>query len=244
MVVKKKMEQVSPKIGFAVIGDEVLLGEVADENLTWAAERLFALGADLRYSCVLPDDLPFMVAHLMWMKETFDWVITTGGIGATHDDLTRQAVAELFEVPLVEFPEAVSIFEVKLGSPLPEKVRELAMIPEGAELVHSTETAAPGFILENLIVLPGIPRLVRAMFPAIADRLRGEKTYRAEMVTKKFESEIADFLGETQEKYPEVKIGSYPVMGNAGHRVRLVLRSRSPEYLDGAMNHLRGRIDG
>ena len=244
MVLKKQMKKTSPKIGFAVIGDEILMGEVADENLTYAAERLFALGADLRYSCVLPDDLPFMVAHLMWMKETFDWVITTGGIGATHDDLTRQAVAELFEVPLVEFPEAVSIFEVKLGSPLPEKVRELAMIPEGAELVHSTETAAPGFILENLIVLPGIPRLVRAMFPAIADRLRGEKTYRAEMVTKKFESEIADFLGETQEKYPEVKIGSYPVMGNAGHRVRLVLRSRSPEYLDGAMNHLRGRIDG
>jgi molybdenum cofactor synthesis domain-containing protein len=238
------MDKVSTTVGMAVIGDEILLGEVADENLTWAAERLFALGADLRYSCVLPDDLPFMVTHLKWMKDTFDWVITTGGIGATHDDLTRQAVAELFQIPLVEFPEAVSIFEDKLGSPLPERVRELAMIPEGAELVHSKETSAPGFILENLIVLPGIPRLVRSMFPSIEDRLRGEKIYRAEMVTKSFESEIADFLRETQEKYPEVKIGSYPVMGNAGHRVRLVLRSKSQEYLTGAMNHLRGRIDG
>ncbi|TNF45199.1 competence/damage-inducible protein A [bacterium] len=153
-------------------------------------------------------------------------------------------MADLFQVPLVEFPEAVRIFEDKLGTPLPERVRELAMIPEGAELVLSTETAAPGFILSNLIVLPGIPRLVRSMFPSIENRLRGEKIYRTEMVTKRFESEIADFLGETQEKYPEVKIGSYPVMGKAGHRVRLVLRSRSQVYLDGAIEYLRGRIDG
>jgi molybdopterin-biosynthesis enzyme MoeA-like protein len=118
------------------------------------------------------------------------------------------------------------------------------MIPEGAELVHSIETAAPGFILENVIVLPGIPRLVRSMFPIFEDRLKGNKIYRAEMLTKRFESEIAEFLSETQEKFSEVKIGSYPVMGDVGHRVRLILRSRSQEYLDEAMNHLRGRIDG
>lgn len=238
------MTKPSPTVALAIIGDEVLLGEVADENLNWAAGRLFDIGADLRYSCVLPDDLPFMLDHLAWMKDNFDWIITTGGIGATHDDVTRQAVAELFRVPLVEFSEAVSLFEGRLGVPLPDRVRELAMIPEGAQLVYGSEGAAPGFILANLIVLPGIPRLVRSMFPSFEDRLRGEKIHRGELLTERFESEIADVLSEAQGLYPEVKIGSYPVKGDAGHRVRLVLRSRSPHYLDGAMNHLKGRIEG
>jgi len=234
----------SPTIGIAVIGDEILLGEVADENLNWAASRLFELGADLRYSCVLPDDLPFMLTQMKWMKDTFDWVITTGGIGATHDDMTRQMVAELFQVPLVEYPDAVRIFEEKLGSPLPGRIRDLVMIPEGAKLVYGPKMAAPGFIMGNVIVLPGIPKLVRSMFPSFEDRLRGERIHRDEMVTKKFESEIADLLDKAQELFPDVKIGSYPVTGNAGHRVRLVLRSRSREHLDDAMKHLKGRIEG
>ena len=238
------MKKASPTVGLGVIGDEVLLGEVADENLTWVAKRLFILGAELEYSCVLPDDLAFMSKHLKWMKGTFDWVITTGGIGATHDDVTRQAVAEIFQVPLEEYHQAVRVFEEKLGSPLPGKVRDLAMIPAGAELVYCDETAAPGFIIGNLIALPGIPRLVRSLFPAFEGRLRGEELHRTEMTTNRFESQIAGLLDETQNKFPNVKIGSYPVMGNAGHRVRLVLRSRSPEDLEEAVNHLKGRLDG
>ncbi len=88
-------------VGLAVIGDEVLLGEVKDRNISIVSQEVFRLGADLSYACVLPDDPEFMFEQLTWMKERFDWVVTTGGIGATHDDLTKQVVCKIVGGSLV-----------------------------------------------------------------------------------------------------------------------------------------------
>ena len=230
-------------VSLAVIGDEVLLGEVNDLNINIVSREVFRLGADLSYACVLPDDPEFMFEHLVWMKERFDWVVTTGGIGATHDDLTKQVVSRIVGKPLVEAPEAIVALEKRIGSPLPGRVRELALVPEGAELITNKLTAAPGFMVENLIVLPGIPRLVEAMIGVLETHLIG-KTFHTEVVlTMLRESEVAHDLDHIQTKYPSVKIGSYPEMEASDHKVKIVLRSRDSDALQEARSRLLERIE-
>lgn len=230
------------KVALAVIGDEVLLGEVKDLNISIVSREVFRLGADLSYACVLPDDPEFMFEQLTWMKERFDWVVTTGGIGATHDDLTKQVVCRMVGGSLVEAPEAIEALENRIGSPLPDRVRELALVPEGAELVTNERTAAPGFMVENLLVLPGIPSLVESMVGVLETKLSGRAFHTEVILTMLRESEVAHSLEFVQAKYPSVKIGSYPEMEAADHRVKIIMRTRDPDSLREAKNMLLERI--
>jgi len=229
-------------VALAVIGDEVLLGEVKDRNISIVSQEVFRLGADLSYACVLPDDPEFMFEQLTWIKERFDWVVTTGGIGATHDDLTKQVVCKIVGGSLVEAPEVIQALENRIGSPLPDKVKELALVPEGAELVTNDLTAAPGFMVENILVLPGIPSLVESMIGVLETKLSGKAFHTEVVLTKLRESEVAHSLEFVQAKYSSVKIGSYPEMEAADHRVKIVLRSRDPDSLREAKSMLLERI--
>jgi len=230
-------------VALAVIGDEVLLGEVKDRNISIVSREVFRLGADFSYACVLPDDPEFMIEHLTWMMQRFEWVVTTGGIGATHDDLTKQVVSQIVGRPLVEATSAILALENRIGSPLPDRVRELALVPEGAQLVTNELTAAPGFIVENLLVLPGIPSLVESMIGVLAKKLSGVIFHTDVVHTMLRESEIAHDLDLVQAKYPSVKIGSYPKMEAADYRVKIALRSRDPELLGDAKSMLLKRIE-
>lgn len=230
------------KVALAVIGDEVLLGEVTDKNIKLVSQEVFRLGAELSYACVLPDDEQFLVEHLGWMMGRYDWVITTGGIGATHDDLTKKIVSQLTDTPLVAAPEAVTALEVRLGAPLSDKLMELAMVPEGSELITNELTAAPGFIIQNLIVLPGIPRLVESMLEVLSGRVKGAEFFTETVLTSLGESQIANSMEEVQGLFPQVKIGSYPRIGPDGPRVRIVLRSRDAVALEQAVALLNERI--
>lgn len=229
-------------VSLAVIGDEVLLGEVKDQNISIVSREVFRLGAEFGYAAVLPDDPQFIFDHLVWMKGKFDWVVTTGGIGSTHDDVTKEVICRIFQRDLVEAPEAVRALEGRIGSPLPERVRELAMVPEGAELITNALTAAPGFSIRNLIVLPGIPGLVEAMIGALGEKLTGSVFYTSTILTMLRESEVAHHLEEVQSAFPMVKVGSYPEMEAGGHRVRIVLRSRDGSDLKKAHAALLERI--
>jgi molybdenum cofactor synthesis domain-containing protein len=230
-------------VGLAVIGDEVLLGEVKDRNISTVSQEVFRLGAELSYACVLPDDPEFMFEHLTWMKERFDWVVTTGGIGATHDDLTKQVVSRIAGTPLVEAPEAIAALENRIGSPLPSRIRELALVPEGAELITNELTAAPGFIVENILVLPGIPKLVESMIGVLETKLDGV-AFKTEVVrTMLKESEIAHHLEAVLDAYPAVKIGSYPQMEATDHRVKIAMRSRDEGSLSEAKSMLLKKIE-
>jgi molybdenum cofactor synthesis domain-containing protein len=218
--------ETAQRVAVAIIGDEVLLGEVAEGNLRLLACGIARAGADLAYAAVLPDRMDFLVGHLRWMTDAFDLVIATGGIGPTHDDLTRQAAAAVFGLPLAEHPEAVRAMEKGCGVPLREKTREMALLPAGSSLIPNPVTHAPGFTVENLVVLPGIPELVRAMVPALQPLLAGKPVLREEILTTRTESEIAAAFGALAREFPQVKMGSYPALHRDGHRVRLVLRSR------------------
>ena len=230
-------------VALAVIGDEVLLGEVQDRNIYIVSREVFRLGANLSYTCVIPDDPQFMFEHLSWMKDRYDWVVTTGGIGATHDDLTKQVVSRIVGKSLIEAPEAILALEKRIGSPLSEKIRELALVPEGAELVTNKLTAAPGFIVENLLVLPGIPHLVEAMIGVLGTKVSGKTFHTQTVRTMLRESEVALSLEDIQKKYAAVKIGSYPEMEASDHRVKIVLRSRDPDVLQRAKNQLLESVE-
>jgi molybdenum cofactor synthesis domain-containing protein len=233
------------QVALAVIGDEVLLGEVKDRNIELVSQELFRLGADLVYACVLPDEEQFLVEHLSWMKDRYDWVITTGGIGATHDDLTKGVISRITGNELVVAPEAVLALEDRLGAPLPDKIMELAMVPEGAELITNELTAAPAFIIANFIVLPGIPRLVQSMLGVLETKVNGSEFFFETIVTPRRESEIAHAMEKVQGGFPDVKVGSYPrIASDGGPRVKIVLRSRNRDELDKAVSVLKGRIGG
>jgi molybdenum cofactor synthesis domain-containing protein len=227
------------KVGLAVIGDEVLLGEIADKNVNLIASEIARIGADLVYACILPDDLDFLVRHLSWMMAEFDWIVSTGGIGTTHDDLTRDALSIVTDKSLQQNEEALRFLANRMGGPVPERLRKLAMVPEGAQLVESPQYGAPGFTIDNIIVLPGIPKLVGSMVSVLEKKLGGVPALRKEIKTKLSESRIAQYLERIQEKNTDVKIGSYPQTGRTDYRVRIVLRSRNAEALRQAEKQLR-----
>jgi molybdenum cofactor synthesis domain-containing protein len=219
------------RVGLAVIGDEVLLGEVADENVHLIARELARIGADLVYVSILPDDHTFLVRHISWMMAEFDWVVSTGGIGTTHDDLTREAVSAIVGRELKEDPGIIRYLEGRAGAPVPDRLRRLAVIPEGARKVESPQTGIPGFIVENIIVLPGIPKLVESMIGVLAEKIEGVPLQLKEIWSHLSESRIAQYLEQVQEENPGVKIGSYPQSGIQEYKVKIVLRSRDYDAL-------------
>lgn len=230
------------RVGLAVIGDEVLLGEVVDENINLVARELARIGADLAYASVLPDDLDFLVRHLSWMMAQFDWVVSTGGIGTTHDDLTREAVSAISGRKLREDAGIIRYLEGRAGSPVPDSLRKLAMIPEGAGTVENPQTGVPGFTIDNIIVLPGIPKLVEAMIGILAEKVDGVPLYTMEIPSQFSESRISQYLEQIQEENPEVKIGSYPRSGLSEYKVRIVLRSRDREALSRVEKLMKKRL--
>lgn len=169
-------------------------------------------------------------------------MVITGGIGTTHDDRTREVVSKVTGRPLREDPRAVRFLENRLGGPVPENLGVLAMIPEGAELIENPEKSAQAFLIENLIVFPGIPRLVESMLGVLEEKLTGRPVGKREIFSGRRESEIAPRVAEVQACHPGVRIGSYPVTRESDYRVKLVIRSRDFKALDKAEKQLRAMI--
>jgi molybdopterin-biosynthesis enzyme MoeA-like protein len=232
------------KVGLVVVGDEILMGEVADENVALVGREIVRIGAELALAMILPDDDDSMIRHLSWIKREMDWMVITGGIGTTHDDRTRQVVSKITGRPLKEDPRAVRFLEDRLGGCLPERLRTLAMVPEGSDLIENPGRSAQGFCVENVIVLPGIPRLVDSMLGVLKEKLTGSPVQKREILSGLYESEIARRVEEVQMAHPGVRIGSYPVTHNSDHRVKVVVRSRDPEALEEAERQLRASIPG
>jgi molybdenum cofactor synthesis domain-containing protein len=220
-----------------VIGNEILTGQTRDANLPFLAERLEARGIRLAEARVIRDDENEIVAHLDALRGRYAYVFTSGGIGPTHDDLTAAAVARAFGRKLVRDAEAVRRLTVHYGGPehlTPPRLK-MAEIPEGATLIDNPVSAAPGFRIENVFVLAGVPRILQAMYDQLEPQLLGGAARASRTVrTALFESRIAAPLGAIAASYPSVEIGSYPwfKLGQGG--VALVLRSVDADALAAA----------
>jgi len=228
-----------------VIGDELLSGRVRDENIQEIANLCVEAGIELCEVRIVADQQSQIVEAVNSLRKNHDYVFTSGGIGPTHDDITADAIAVAFGVDLPVSNEAKAIIEKKYGKVdfTPEKLR-MARIPVGASLIENVVTGAPGFKIENVHVMAGVPIIMRAMLESIAPTLKGGKKMLCRSVDVGVgESEIAKGLGEIQEQYSDVKIGSYPKMGEKPVYTQIVLRSCLPLLLDEATQKVQDIVD-
>ncbi|GAB2183140.1 competence/damage-inducible protein A [Roseibium sp. LAB1] len=222
---------------FLVIGDEILSGRTKDKNIGFLADYLTALGIDLKEVRIVPDEMPEIVGAVNALRARYDYVFTSGGIGPTHDDITAESIAEAFGVPLNLDPRAVAIMEPHYppGQFTPARQR-MARIPEGADLIENKVSKAPGFRMENVHVMAGVPSIMQAMMDALAPGLRTGKKMLSETVAADMpESRIAERLSAIQDAHPQTLIGSYPRATDGKFTTQIVIRSRDEAILMAAV---------
>ncbi len=209
-----------------IIGNEVLSGRVQDANLNFLARELKALGIRLREARVIPDVPETIVDTVNVLRSQHDYVFTTGGIGPTHDDITSESVARAFGVPWERNEEAEQILREYYGDDVNEARLRMATIPRGGRLLHNPVSRAPGFNLGNVYVLPGVPRILQAIFAGFKHELTGGRPLRSKTITAPVpESYAAAGLQAVQEKYPQAEIGSYPFFHSRGFGTAIVVRA-------------------
>jgi molybdenum cofactor synthesis domain-containing protein len=223
-----------------VIGEEILSGRTRDENIAYIAAYLTRIGIVLREIRVVADSKAEIAAAVNELRRRFTYVFTTGGIGPTHDDVTTDAIAMAFGVEVIVDPEAVAAMR-KLFSReelTPARLR-MARIPKGAALIDNAISRAPGFMLENVIVMAGVPRIMQVMLDAVAPRLaKGRPILTRSIRLDVPEGDAAPGLAELQASHPEVQIGSYPFFENKRLGTYVVLRSSDEAKLEAAENAL------
>ena len=219
--------------GVIIIGNEVLSGRTQDTNLAYIGKQLDALGIRIMESRVIPDSEKIIIDTVNHFRATYAYVFTTGGIGPTHDDITSAAIAKTFQVKLEKNAEAVSLLE-KYYEPggINEARMKMAHIPEGARLIDNPLSGAPGFQMENVFIMAGVPVIMRLMFDGITDRLTGgDPIITVNLATNIGEGVFADDLSKLQDEYPDISIGSYPYFKQRKLGVNLVMRSTDIERL-------------
>ncbi len=227
-----------------IIGNEVLSGRTADANLHWLAGRLGKIGVRLAEARIIPDVEETIAAAVNETRAAFDYVITTGGIGPTHDDITTEAVALAFGVEVERNPKAVAILEDAMPKDRLNAARmRMAEMPVGATLVQNPVSRAPGFRMDNVYVLAGVPSIMRAMFDAMRHELIGGAPVLSRTVSCLLpEGDIAAGLGDIQKAHAEVDIGSYPYFRMGKYGVSLVARCTDEEELAGVIEEVREMI--
>jgi molybdenum cofactor synthesis domain-containing protein len=217
------------------VGNEIVFGDVENTNASWLARRLADLGLEVRLLVALRDSVDEVAGFLQAQMGHVGVVIVTGGLGGTPDDLTREAVAEAFGVPTEEIPELAESLRQRFGARgRGDYAARWARIPRGAVPIENPLGGAPGFILGNVHVLPGLPREMEAMFETLAERFRGEPigAWRRRFSTG--EGQIVSVLEEATQRHPAVTIGSYPSFLDTGPEVEVVLKSADAAALDEA----------
>jgi molybdenum cofactor synthesis domain-containing protein len=212
------------RVGIVILGDEVLKGEIREANLAYMIPRLAEWGAETALCAILPDEIPVVVRHLRRFREEVDFIVLTGGIGPTPDDITRDAVAEVAGVPLVVHPEAKAALEARpYKGANPEYRMLMAQVPRGATLIPNPLSPAPGFFIDRMAVFPGVPRMLQAMFGWVKPMVSGHRKSRVILYAMAPESSYAGIMKAAMTAFPDVGIGSYP-MSDGEYRVRVVFR--------------------
>lgn len=217
-----------------IIGNEILSGRTHDTNTPWIAEKLVGKGIILTEVRVVQDVESAIITAIREMKGKVDYLFTTGGIGPTHDDITAQAVAAAFDTKLELNSEALDMMIAHYGraEDITPARKKMAMIPVGATLIDNPVSGPPGFKMENVYVMAGVPRIMQAMFDNIMSMLTSGKPVLSNTIACSLqESVVAEKLEEIQHRYPEVSIGSYPHYRGGLLGLSLVLRSIDPVLL-------------
>jgi molybdenum cofactor synthesis domain-containing protein len=229
-----------------IIGDEILSGRTQDTNLRDIARYLGVHGVDLSEARTVPDVMDEIVAALNALRARYDYVITTGGIGPTHDDITADAVAQAFGVELYEHPEIIAMMTARWSGELNAARRRMARVPVGGDLVKNPVQGPPGFTIGNVFVLAGVPAIMRGMLEDVGPRLRGGAVTvsRTVRVEGSGEGVIAAPLEAVAKAHPGMSLGSYPFFGAEGYGSNLVLRGRDVAELAATVDELIAALKG
>ncbi|MBV9538712.1 MAG: competence/damage-inducible protein A [Acidisphaera sp.] len=230
----------NPTACLLVIGNEVLSGRTQDANIQFLAKGLGEVGIPLREVRVIPDVAEVIVGTVNEVRARFDHVFTTGGIGPTHDDITSECVAAAFGVPWEKHPEAWARMEAqyaRTGGDFNAARQRMATMPRGATLIDNPVSVAPGFKIGNVYVMAGVPRVMQAMWQAIAPTLAGGPPIIARAVhTQRVpEGSIASGLAAIQARYPALDIGSYPYYRGSGNGVAIVAKGTDAASAEAAI---------
>lgn len=229
-----------------VIGDEILSGRTKDRNIGTITEHLTGIGIDCCEVRVVADRHEAIVEALNALRSRYDYVMTTGGIGPTHDDITADAVAAAFGVPLVVHEEALALIAAhaeRRGVPMTETRARMARIPLGGSLVRNAVSAAPGFVIGNVVVMAGVPAIMETMLADVTPQLRkGRPMLSRSIDIGRPEGDVAEILATHQRRHPEVSMGSYPNFRDGKPQVQLVLRARDAAHLETVTQELRDEI--
>ena len=241
------MSDAAPTAAVLLIGNEVLSGRTKDKNLGFIADYLAALGIDLLEARVVADDEAAIVEAVNALRARYTYVFTTGGIGPTHDDITADCIAKAFGVGISHHPEAVNILETffkEIGREANEARMRMARVPHGATLIINPVSKAPGFRMENVFVMAGVPKVMNAMMDEIAPALsRGAPVLSRTIRFEGGEGDVAKPLKEVQDAYPMLSLGSYPFEGAGGFATNLVIRGRDEAALTAATEAVKAAAE-
>ena len=234
--------QASDRVTAAVliIGDEILSGRTQDVNLNAIATYLGAYGVDLAEARVVADDEGDIIAALDALRTRYDYVVTTGGIGPTHDDITADCVAKAFGVELEEDAEIIAAMTTRFNEPPNAARRRMARIPVGGSKVMNPVQGPPGFQIGNVFVLAGVPSIMRGMLQDVGHRLTGGKVVIARTVRVEGSGEgaIAAPLEAVAKNHPALSLGSYPYFSPDGYGANLVIRGRDSDEVEATVEEL------
>ncbi len=231
------MVQHNPTAALIIIGNEILSGRTQDANTQWIADKMSNLGIRLAEVRIIPDVEDIIIKTVREMKGQVNYLFTTGGIGPTHDDITALSIAKAFNTELEMHAEARQLLLNHYGSEeeLTTARLKMAMIPKGASLIENPVSAAPGFSIENVFVMAGVPRIMQAMLDDILVQLNPGRPIMSNTVTCGLsESKISQDLERIQDEYPDIEIGSYPHYRSGVLGLSLVLRSTENDALHAA----------
>jgi molybdenum cofactor synthesis domain-containing protein len=233
-----------PTAALVVVGSEVLSAKVPDENGPWLAGRLRELGVELRAIHTVPDRIDDIVDAVDRVRRRVTWVVTSGGVGPTHDDVTVCAVARALGRPVARCPplaEAIRAMHRRhRGEEAPEAALRMADVPEGTQLVG--DQGYPTLLVENVVMLPGVPRFFRYQFERFAPLLSGAPFHVAVVEVREAEDRIAATLAGVAHAHPAVEVGSYPRFDDADHAVRVTIEARDQAAVRAALEALLGAL--
>lgn len=237
------MTHPNPTAAMLVIGDEILSGRTRDANMHYLAGRLSEVGIDLREVRVVSDDRPAIVEAVSALRHAYTHVFTSGGIGPTHDDITADCIAAAFGVPIDVRDDARAILQAhydRAGTEMNAARLRMARIPDGACLIDNPVSAAPGFSIENVHVMAGVPSIFQAMVEGLLPGLTGGMPLTSESLRiMRGEGDIAGPLTDLVARYPGLSFGSYPFQKDGIYGAQVVIRGQDPAAVAEAMDELR-----
>ncbi|GAA6193368.1 molybdopterin-binding protein [Phaeobacter sp. NW0010-22] len=237
----------NPTAAMLVIGDEILSGRTRDANMYFLAGELTKQGIDLKEVRVVSDDPVAIVTAVQALAKAHDQVFTSGGIGPTHDDITADCIARAFGVHIDVRADARALLQAhydKTGLELNEARLRMARIPDGASLIDNPVSTAPGFTIENVHVMAGVPNIFQAMVASVLPTLTGGAPLLSQTLrVNRGEGEIAETLTAAAQAFEDLSIGCYPFQVNGAFGANVVVRGTDGARVDAAVTQLAKDLD-